>query len=135
MKERSTHAGNVTTRQLQSLISLDTSKRYMRERNTHAGNVITRQLQRVISLDTSKRYMRERSTHVICAAIKQLRMTGSRHTRIKCIRPNQYNYSRSLILNMFNIVFFMKYKLLSTIPFCLAQMLLYPHPHYVRIIL
>jgi hypothetical protein len=57
MKERSTHAGNVTTRHLQRVILLDTNKRYMKERSTHAGNVTTRQLQLVVSLDTNKQYM------------------------------------------------------------------------------
>ena len=66
----------------------------MKERSTYVVNVFTRQQIRVISLNTSKWYMKERSTLVICAAIKQLGITHSRHTRIKCIRPKQYNYSR-----------------------------------------
>jgi hypothetical protein len=104
MKERSTHAGNVTIRQLQRVISLNTNKQYTKERSIHAGSVTIRQLQKVVSLDTSKLYMKERSTHVICAAIKQLRMATSRHTRIKCIRPKQYNYTMSLVLNILNVV-------------------------------
>jgi hypothetical protein len=48
MRERNTHAGNVTTRQLQRVISLNTIKPYMKERSTHAGNVTTRQLQKAI---------------------------------------------------------------------------------------
>jgi hypothetical protein len=49
MKERT--AGNVTTRQLQRVISLNISKPNMKERSSHAGNAATRQLQRVISLN------------------------------------------------------------------------------------
>jgi hypothetical protein len=60
--------------------------------------------------------MKERSTHVIFAAIKQLRIPTSRHTRIKCIRPKQYNYNRSLILNKLKIVFIVGYNLSSEHP-------------------
>ena len=63
MKERSTYAENVTTRLLQRVILPGTSKGYMKERSTHAGNVTTRLLQRAVSLNTSKGYMKEKSTH------------------------------------------------------------------------
>jgi mRNA-degrading endonuclease HigB of HigAB toxin-antitoxin module len=39
MKVRSTHARNVNSMRLLSMISLDTRKAYMRERSTHAGYV------------------------------------------------------------------------------------------------
>ena len=35
----------------------------MEERSTHAGNVITKQLQRVVSVNTSEQYMKEGSAH------------------------------------------------------------------------
>ena len=37
----------------------------MKERGSHAGNVTTRQLQRVISLNSSELYMKERSIHAV----------------------------------------------------------------------
>ena len=46
---------------LQRVLSLNTSKQYIKARITHAGNENTRQLLRVISLDTSKPYMRARN--------------------------------------------------------------------------
>ena len=58
MKERSTHAGNVTIRYLSLGVSLNTSVQYMKGKSTHAGNATTRQLQRIISLDISKHYMK-----------------------------------------------------------------------------
>ena len=60
MKERGSHAGNVTTRQLQRVISLNSSELYMKKRSIHAVN--TRQMIRVISLDTSELYIKERVT-------------------------------------------------------------------------
>jgi hypothetical protein len=47
MEERSTHAGNVITKQLQRVVSVNNSEQYMKERSAHAGNVTTRQLKRV----------------------------------------------------------------------------------------
>jgi hypothetical protein len=47
MKERSSPAGNVTTKQLQRIVSLNTKERYMKERSIHAGNVTIRQLHMV----------------------------------------------------------------------------------------
>ena len=61
--ERSSHAGNVTTKQLQRVVSINTNKQYMKERSTHAENVNTKQLERVVLRNTSKQYMRERSLH------------------------------------------------------------------------
>ena len=49
-----TYARNVNTRQLQRVLSLDTSKPYMRARSTHVGNVTTLQIEGVVSLNTSK---------------------------------------------------------------------------------
>ena len=106
--------------------SKGTNSRSMKGKSIHAGNVTTRLHQRVISLDTRKPSMGERSTHVICAAIKQLGMTSSRHTWIKCIRPKQYNYSRSLILNILNIVFIMNYKLHFVLLWCCISVLSSP---------
>jgi hypothetical protein len=54
MKERSSDAGNVSTKQLPRIVSLNTNEKYMKIRSTNAGNVKTGQLQMVISLDTSK---------------------------------------------------------------------------------
>jgi hypothetical protein len=48
MKERRINAGNVTTRQLQRAVSLNTSKQYIKERGIHAWIVTTRQLQKAI---------------------------------------------------------------------------------------
>ena len=62
MKERGSHAGNVTTRHLQRVISLNSSELYMKERSIHAVNVNTRQMIRVISLDTSELYIKESAT-------------------------------------------------------------------------
>jgi hypothetical protein len=39
MKERSSHAGNVTNRQLQRVVSLNTSNLYMKKRIIDARNV------------------------------------------------------------------------------------------------
>jgi hypothetical protein len=47
------YAGNVTTRQLQMVTPLHTSKRYMKERSSHAGNVTTKQLQMVVLLNVT----------------------------------------------------------------------------------
>ena len=112
MKERSTHAGNVTTRLLQKVVSLNTSKLYMKEKSTHAGNVTTRLLQRVIFLNTNKFCIKGRNTFVICAAMKQLRITSLRNTRIECIGSQQYNhdavacnYSRSMVFNILEYSF------------------------------
>jgi hypothetical protein len=49
MKERT--AGTVTTWQLQRVIPHHISKPNMKERSSHAENAATRQLQRVISLN------------------------------------------------------------------------------------
>ena len=120
MKERSIHAGSVSTRQLKKVTSTNTSKRYMKERSTNAGNVITRQLRRVTSPNTDERSTKERSTHavivttrqlqkviwpdisilyiwvgnmlVICVNIKQLKRTVSRPTMIKLTRVYQYKH-------------------------------------------
>ena len=112
MKERSTHAGNVTTRLLQKVVSLNTSKLYMKEKRTHAENVTTRLLQRVIFLNTNKFCIKGRNSLVICAAMKQLRITSSRNTRIECIGSQQYNhdavacnYSRSMVFNILEYSF------------------------------
>ena len=74
-------------------------------KSTHAGNVTTRLLQRVIFLNTNKFCIKGRNTFVICAAMKQLRITSLRNTRIECIGSQQYNhdavacnYSRSMVL-------------------------------------
>jgi hypothetical protein len=100
MKERSTHAGNVTTRQLQRVILLNTSKGYMKERSTHAGNVTTRQLQKAIWQDISIPFIWIANILVICVNIKQLERTNSRHTRINFIRVEHYKHG--LILNKFS---------------------------------
>jgi hypothetical protein len=61
----------MATRQLQRIISLNISKRYMKEKKAHAGNVSTKQLQRMVSLNTKEQYIKERSIH---AGTRQLQM-------------------------------------------------------------
>ena len=63
MKERSIHAGNASTRQLQMEVLLNTSVQYMKERSVHAWNVTTRQLQKEVLLNTSVQFMKEINTH------------------------------------------------------------------------
>jgi hypothetical protein len=60
MKE-STHVGNVISKQLPRVASLNTSEQYMKERSnqTDAGNVTTRQPHMVISINTSKQRRKE----------------------------------------------------------------------------
>jgi hypothetical protein len=72
MKERCTHAGNVTTKQLHRVVSLNASEQFTKERSTHASNVTTRLPERVISLNTSERYMKERNTHAENVTTRQL---------------------------------------------------------------
>ena len=85
MKERSIHAGNVTTRQLQREVLLNTSVQFMKERNTHAGNATTRQLQRVILINTSVQYMKERSIHAGNVTTRQLQREVLLNTSVQFI--------------------------------------------------
>ena len=86
LKERIIHAGNVTNRHLQRVISFNTIELYMQGvgpsdnfkgwyhstlvictwKIIHAGNVTIRQQIRVIALDTSKLFIKERSIRKEC---------------------------------------------------------------------
>ena len=74
MKGRGTHAGNATTRQLQRVISFNTSVQFIVERSINAPNVTTRQLQRVISFNTSEQFMKERSFPAENVTTRRLQM-------------------------------------------------------------
>ena len=98
-EEISPHAGNVTTRQLQREVLLNTSVQFMKERNTHAGNATTRQLQRVILINTSVQYMKERSIHAGHVTTRQLQREVLLNTSVqfiyKLIHVEQYRRIRS----------------------------------------
>ena len=84
MKERSTHEGNVTTRQLQCaflnispltalqrVVSLSTITLHRKEISTQAGIVTIWQLQRVISLNNNNLYMKKRIIYAGNVTIRQ----------------------------------------------------------------
>jgi hypothetical protein len=57
MKERKTHAGNVTTGQLQRVTSMNTSEGCIKGRSTYGGNVETSPFLKVSKINISKQYI------------------------------------------------------------------------------
>ena len=95
MNEISTHAGNVTTRQLEKVVSLNTSSQYMKAISTNAVNVTTMQLKRVISLNIlgpsifyldHDWHMNERSIHAWNVTNRQLQRVISLNIRDRYIK-------------------------------------------------
>ena len=73
LQKRAAHEGNVTMKQLQREVLINTKGQYMKVLNILAGNVTMKQLQREILLKTKGQYMKESNTIVGNAANNFLR--------------------------------------------------------------